>query len=72
VEYIKCAANSATGFYTDAGSGYTGYALSNAFSLNAGQKQVWEYMLDCVHHFWDDTANAEEAVMITGVLTVWR
>ena len=55
------AANSATGFYTNAGSGYTGYELSNAFSLNAGQKQVWEYMLDFVHHFWDDTANARRS-----------
>ncbi|NLG17507.1 MAG: hypothetical protein GX556_09290, partial [Fibrobacter sp.] len=53
------AANSATGFYSNASSGYTGYE-HNSYSLNAGQKQVWEFMLDFVHDCWNDTLGVGE------------
>lgn len=47
------AANSATGFYSAAGS--YGYENNN-LSISTGQKQVWEFMLDFVHDAWNDTA----------------
>ena len=48
------APGSATGFYTTAASGYAGYENNN-FSLGAGQRQSWEFMLDFVHNSWNDT-----------------
>ena len=53
------APSSATGFYTAAASGYTGYEHNN-FSLGAGQRQSWEFMLDFVHNIWDDTTGVGE------------
>jgi len=47
--------NSATGFYNSAASGYAGYECSN-FSLESGQKQSWEFMIDFSHHIWNDTS----------------
>ena len=49
------APNSATGFYTAAASGYTGYEHNN-FSLSAGQSQSWEFMIDFAHNTWNDTS----------------
>ncbi len=47
--------NSATGFYNNASSGYAGYECNN-FSLNSGQRQSWEFMVDFIHQIWNDTS----------------
>lgn len=49
------APNSATGFYNNAGSGYAGYECTNV-TINAGQRQSWEYMVDFSHTGWNDTS----------------
>ncbi|NLG16032.1 MAG: hypothetical protein GX556_01735 [Fibrobacter sp.] len=49
------APNTATGFNSSAASGYTGYEHGN-LSINAGQKQSWEFMIDFAHHTWNDTS----------------
>ena len=46
--------NSATGFYTNAALGYTGYKCTNV-AIGASQKQSWEYMIDFLHALWNDT-----------------
>lgn len=55
------APNSATGFYSNAGSGYAGYENNN-FSINAGQKQTWEFMVDFTHSSWEDSTGVGEIV----------
>lgn len=55
------APNSATGFYSNEGSGYAGYENNN-FSINAGQKQTWEFMVDFTHSLWDDSLGVGEVV----------
>jgi autotransporter-associated beta strand protein len=49
------APNSATGFYSNAASGYTGYEGTN-ITIPAGQRQSWEYMVDFSHSGWNDTS----------------
>lgn len=46
--------NSATGFYNSEASGYAGYECNN-FSLDSGQRQSWEFMIDFTHQLWNDT-----------------
>ena len=49
------APNSASGFYNSSADGYAGYECNN-FSLEAGQKQSWEFMLDFGHSYWNDSS----------------
>jgi hypothetical protein len=47
--------NSATGFYNNTANGIAGYECNN-FSLESGQKQSWEFMIDFSHQIWNDTS----------------